>query len=144
MDFNKNLSFLTNYLILIFRVCLFTKFYPLTLSIKSIQIGMKIRPTLFLLSLLLGGWFSASIQFDSENANQIEEQKKLNHVVLCWLKEPGDRENIEKIIAMTQSFQEIPEVLDAQAGRGVLSDRRIVDDSFDVGILIQVQDEAAL
>ena len=105
---------------------------------------MKIQTTLFLLSLLLGGCFSASIQFDSGNANQIEEQKKLNHVVLCWLKEPGDRENIEKIIAMTQSFQEIPEVLDAQAGRVVLSDRRIVDDSFDVGILIQVQDKAAL
>ena len=45
---------------------------------------------------------------------------------------------------MTQSFQSIPGVLDAQAGRVVLSDRKIVDDSFDVGILIQVQDEAAL
>ena len=105
---------------------------------------MKIQTTLFLLSLLLAGCFSASIQFDSENANQIENQKKLNHVVLCWLKEPGDRENIKKIITMTQSFQSIPGVLDAQAGRVVLSDRKIVDDSFDVGILIQVQDEAAL
>ena len=45
---------------------------------------------------------------------------------------------------MTQSFQSIPGVLDAQVGRVVLSDRKIVDDSFDVGILIQVQDEAAL
>tara|TARA_B100001093_G_C26710674_1_gene963277 strand:+ start:440 stop:850 length:411 start_codon:yes stop_codon:yes gene_type:complete len=105
---------------------------------------MKIQTTLFLLSLLLAGCFSASIQFDSENTNQIENQKKLNHVVLCWLKEPGVRENIQKIIAMTQSFQSIPGVLDAQAGRVVLSDRKIVDDSFDVGILIQVQDEAAL
>tara|TARA_B100001057_G_scaffold441917_1_gene476893 strand:+ start:140 stop:550 length:411 start_codon:yes stop_codon:yes gene_type:complete len=105
---------------------------------------MKIQTTLFLLSLLLGGCFSASFQFDSQNTNQIEGQKKLNHVVLCWLKEPGDRENIEKIIAMTQSFQSIPGVLDSQAGRVVLSDRKIVDDSFDVGILIQVQDEAAL
>ena len=105
---------------------------------------MRIQTTLFLLSVLLSGCFSASIQFDSENANQIENQKKLNHVVLCWLKEPGDRENIKKIIAMTQSFQSIPGVLDAQAGRVVLSDRKIVNDSFDVGILIQVQDEAAL
>lgn len=105
---------------------------------------MRIQATLFLLSVLLSGCFSASIQFDSENANQIENQKKLNHVVLCWLKEPGDRENIKKIITMTQSFQSIPGVLDAQAGKVVLSDRKIVDDSFDVGILIQVQDEAAL
>ena len=66
---------------------------------------MKIQKTLFLLSLLSVGCFSASIQFDSENANQIENQKKLNHAVLCWLKEPGNKENIEKIISMTQSFQ---------------------------------------
>ena len=105
---------------------------------------MKIQKTLFLLSLLFVGCFSASIQFDSENANQIENQKKLHHVVLCWLKEPGHKENIEKIITMTQSFQSIPVVLDAQAGRVVMSDRRIVDDSFDVGILIQVQNEEAL
>tara|TARA_A100001388_G_C28409554_1_gene329876 strand:- start:43 stop:453 length:411 start_codon:yes stop_codon:yes gene_type:complete len=105
---------------------------------------MKIQKTLFLLSLLFVGCFSASIQFDSENANQIENQKKLNHVVLCWLKEPRNKENIEKIITMTQSFQSIPGVLDAQAGRVVMSDRRIVEDSFDVGILIQIQNEEAL
>ena len=100
--------------------------------------------SLFLLPFLLCGCFSASFHFDSENANQIEDEKKLNHIVLCWLKKPGDRENIEKIIAMTKSFQSIPGVLDAQAGSVVLSDRKIVDDSFDLGILIQVQDEAAL
>ena len=81
---------------------------------------------------------------DSDNSNQIENQKKLNHVVLCWLKEPGDREDMEMIIAMTKSFQEIPGVLDTQAGKVISSDRKIVDDSFDVGILIQVQDENAL
>ena len=64
--------------------------------------------------------------------------------MLCWLKKSGDRENIEKIIAMTKSFQSIPGVLDAQAGRVVLSDRKIVDDSFDLGILVQVQDETSL
>ncbi|HCY58587.1 MAG TPA: stress protein [Opitutae bacterium] len=105
---------------------------------------MKIQISLFLLPLFLCGCFSASFQFDSENANQIEDEKKLNHIVLCWLKKSGDRENIEKIIAMTKSFQSIPGVLDAQAGRVVLSDRKIVDDSFDLGILVQVQDETAL
>ncbi|MEC8355397.1 MAG: Dabb family protein [Verrucomicrobiota bacterium] len=74
----------------------------------------------------------------------MKTRKKLNYVVLCWLMEPGDRENIEKIITMTQSFQSNPGVLEAQAGKVVMSDRRIVDDSFDVGILIQVQDEDAL
>ena len=105
---------------------------------------MKIHISLFFLPFFLCGCFSASFHFDSENAAQIDDEKKLNHIVLCWLKKPGDRENIEKIIAMTKSFQSIPGVLDAQAGRVVLSDRKIVDDSFDVGILIQVQDEAAL
>ena len=44
---------------------------------------------------------------------------------------------------MTQSFQPIAGVLDARAGRVVLSDRRIVDDSFDVSILIQLENETA-
>ena len=105
---------------------------------------MKVWPILFFLSLFLSGCFSASFQFDCDNSNQIENQKKLNHVVLCWLKEPGDREDMEMIIAMTKSFQEIPGVLDTQAGKVISSDRKIVDDSFDVGILIQVQDENAL
>ena len=39
---------------------------------------------------------------------------------------------------------DIPEVIHAEAGQVVRSDREIVDDSFDVGILIVTKDQADL
>jgi len=72
------------------------------------------------------------------------EVPPLHHVVLCWLKEPGNVEHQDKIIEVTKTFMEIPGVLDAQAGKAVASDRSIVDDSFDVGILVVVENKEAL
>ena len=72
------------------------------------------------------------------------EQKVVHHVVLCWLKEPGNAEHRQQIVEATESFREIPGVLAARAGQVMLSDRAIVDDSFDVGILVLVPDEKRL
>ena len=65
----------------------------------------------------------------------------MTHVVLCWLKEPGNNSQQQEIIEMTESFREIPSVLDARAGQAIKSDRAIVDDSFDVGIVVEVRNE---
>jgi hypothetical protein len=70
-----------------------------------------------------------------------EDSKTLTHVVLCWLKEPGNSEQRKQIIEMTESFRDIPSVLDARAGLAIKSDRAIVDDSFDVGIVVEVRNE---
>ena len=72
------------------------------------------------------------------------EQKVIHHVVLCWLKEPGNAEHRQQIVEATESFREIPGVLAARAGQVIPSDRSIVDDSFDVGILILVPDDKRL
>jgi len=53
----------------------------------------------------------------SENTNQIEDEKKLNHVVLYWLKKPGDRENIEKIIAMAKKLSINPLSFECSGGK---------------------------
>ena len=68
------------------------------------------------------------------------EQKVIHHFVLCWLKEPGNAEHRQQIVEATESFREIPGVLAARAGQVIPNDRSIVDDSFDVGILILVPD----
>lgn len=70
--------------------------------------------------------------------------RPIRHVVLCWLKEPGNVEHQEKIIEVTKAFRGIPGVVDAQAGKSVSSERSIVDDSFDVGILVVVESKNAL
>jgi len=95
------------------------------------------------LPLFLGtGCFTSKngLSFGSE----VSELSPLRHIVLCWLKEPGNVEHQEKIIEVTKLFREIPGVLDAQAGKAVASERSIVDDSFDVGILVVVKDKNAL
>ena len=68
----------------------------------------------------------------------------LQHVVLVWLKDAGNAEQRAKIIEISKSFRDIPGVLDVQAGKAVASERDIVDDSFDVGILVVVPDERRL
>lgn len=94
-------------------------------------------------SILLFGACFSSPQHIHLGSREFESPP-LRHLVLCWLKEPGNVEHQEKIIEVTRSFREIPGVLDAQAGKSVPSDRSIVDDSFDVGILVVVESKVAL
>ena len=61
---------------------------------------------------------------------------RVNHIVLCWLKEPGNIAHREKIIEVSKSFRTIPRVLQVRVGQVIPSDRKIVDDSFDVGVCI--------
>ena len=80
-----------------------------------------------------------SIEIDSSR-----KDKALHHVVLCWLKDPGNMENRERIVNATKSFREIPGVMEVRAGQVILSDRAIVDDSYDIGILVVVADAKSL
>ena len=68
----------------------------------------------------------------------------LHHVVLCWLKEPGNARPRHQIIEVSKSFRKIPGVLEVRVGQVVPSDREIVDDSFDVAILVIVPDRKRL
>ena len=90
---------------------------------------------LFLLTFLaFGGCASLGSRHDGA----------LHHVVLIWLKDAGNAQQQAKIIEVSKSFRDIPGVLDVQAGKAVASERDIVDDSFDVGILVVVPDERRL
>src|SRR5436309_2005981 len=69
---------------------------------------------------------------------------QVTHVVICWLKSPGDETGRQKIIDETEKLAKIPGVMSISAGRAVPSTRPVVDSSFDVGIVITFKDEAAL
>ena len=60
----------------------------------------------------------------------------VKHVVFLWLKEPGNMEQRQQIIAQTQTFRDIPGVMRVSAGEVIASEREIVDDSFDVGLTL--------
>ena len=59
---------------------------------------------------------------------------RVNHIVLCWLKEPGNETHRREIVERSKSFREMPGVLEVRVGSVVPSERPIVDDSFDVAI----------
>lgn len=58
----------------------------------------------------------------------------IHHIVLVWLKLSGSPTYRKQIIAETQKLEKIPGVISVNAGRSLVSNRAIVDHSFDVGI----------
>ena len=75
---------------------------------------------------------------------QTEREQAIQHVVLCWLKEPGNARHRAQIMEVSKTFRHIPGVLEVRVGEVIASDRAIVDDSFDVGILVVVSDAQSL
>ena len=73
-----------------------------------------------------------------------DREKAIQHVVLCWLKEPENQLHRNQIIEVSKTFRNIPSVLEVRVGEVIESDRAIVDDSFDVAILVVVPDGKCL
>lgn len=73
-----------------------------------------------------------------------DASQPLEHVVIVWLKESGNRTAQNRIIAESQVLKEIPGVLSLRAGTVIASERPIVDSSFDVALVISLTDRAAL
>lgn len=70
---------------------------------------------------------------------------QVNHLVICWLKQPGDEKSRQELIDASKSFEKtIPGVVRVTAGYPLPSTRPVVDSSYDVGIVMIFRDEAAL
>lgn len=68
----------------------------------------------------------------------------VHHLVICWLKEPGNAERRQQLIDASNTFRAIPGVLRVSAGRVLPSERPVVDSSYDVAVEIVLKDAAAL
>lgn len=68
----------------------------------------------------------------------------INHVVLVWLKEPGHAAHRQRIIEGSRRLRDIPGVMEVTVGAVVPSDRAIVDDSFDVGLVMTFASREAM
>ena len=70
---------------------------------------------------------------------------KVEHVVLIWLKNPGDVKDRAAVIAAGKKFaKEIPQVQHLSVGTPLASERPAVDDSFDVGLVMRFANAADL
>lgn len=69
---------------------------------------------------------------------------EVEHVVLVWLKEPGNAAQRASLVEATRSFTQIPGIRSISVGEPLPSDRPVVDDSFDLGLVIRFESKAAL
>jgi hypothetical protein len=68
----------------------------------------------------------------------------ITHVVVCWLNNPKDDGAKEELVEASQSFRQIPGVLDVRVGKMIPSKRPQVDSTFDLAVVITFVDIAAM
>jgi len=68
----------------------------------------------------------------------------VQHVVLCWLREPRNAADREALIDASQALTDIPGLLSLRTGTALPSERPIVDSSFDLALIMTFTDEAAM
>lgn len=70
---------------------------------------------------------------------------RVDHIVLVWLKRPGNAADRAALLACAQTFRaEIKQIKRLEVGTAVPSDRPVVDDSFDVGFVLRFANKAAM
>lgn len=68
----------------------------------------------------------------------------VSHVVIVWLKRPGNAQDQQQLIRASESFRKIRGVIRVEAGVGMPVTRPGVEQEFDVGVAIVFRDRAAL
>ena len=71
-------------------------------------------------------------------------QGSVDHVVMFWQKNPGNLEDRAKITDAMDRLRVIEGITALDYGTAVPSDRPVVDDSFDVALLVRFKDAKAL
>ena len=68
----------------------------------------------------------------------------VDHVVLVWLKRPGNAQDKQALTDLGRQLRAIPGIRLLDSGTALPSDRPIVDDSFDIGYVMRFDSPAAL
>lgn len=68
----------------------------------------------------------------------------VDHVVLVWLKRPGNEQDRQTLLATGRELRAIPGIRFLDAGTALPSERPTVDDSFDIGYVMRFDSPAAL
>jgi hypothetical protein len=78
------------------------------------------------------------------NTAYAESDKKISHVVMVWLNEPGNAEMRQKFIKASNQLNDLPGIVNRHVGVVVSSDRSIVNDTFDVAVTVTLENKKAL
>jgi len=97
------------------------------------------RNTLLFLQIALLGFLSLTVTSVSA-----KENKKITHVVMVWLKEPGNEKQRAAFVKASEELNDLPGIVSRHVGVVQASDRAIVDDTFDVAVTVTMKSKAAL
>ena len=97
----------------------------------------KVRPGLCLLTALL---LAGCAQFHRSSS-----PAGIDHVVFVWLKNPGSAKDRRALVDTSRELAAtIPQIRSFRWGTAVPSERPIVDDTFDLALVMNFADRAAL
>lgn len=85
-----------------------------------------------------------SCQNAARPSKQLSSAGPVHHVIVCWLKKPGNAEARERIIRASKELGQVPGVVSVRAGSVLPDARPNVDSSFDVAVVMTFESEAAL
>jgi hypothetical protein len=74
----------------------------------------------------------------------VQASQPVSHVVVLWFKQGTSSEDIAAAGQQAEVLKQIDGVLGVRQGPAMASDRSHVDDSFDLGLLISFESEAAM
>ncbi len=72
------------------------------------------------------------------------EKNTITHVVIVWLKQPGNEQVKQQFLKESRKLNDLPGVIYRHSGQVVASERGIVDDTFDVAVTVTLKDKQAL
>jgi len=116
------------------------KNYSLGHSGMRVSENISTRPVFIAIALAIAVFLSGCA-----TAPKPAKAGKLYHVGLVWLKEPGNAEHRQKIIAAAHSFaRDIPEVQFLSVGQTLPKTSSWTDASFDICFVMRLEDKAAV
>jgi hypothetical protein len=91
-----------------------------------------------LLALLFAGCKSQGLPVTDKPEGRIQ------HIVVVWLREPGNQAHRERLLETSQQLTQIPGVISVVGGTVVPGDREVIDSSFDVALIFTLKDQQTL
>jgi hypothetical protein len=79
-----------------------------------------------------------------DRGNPAGKEGAVHHVVVCWLKRPGNAEDRQRLMAAAEGFRGLPGLQSLTGGAVLPSARPLVESGYDVLLIMTFKNEEAL
>jgi heme-degrading monooxygenase HmoA len=97
------------------------------------------RNTLLLLQIALLSFLSMAT-----GSVVAKESKTVSHVVIVWLKDPGNEKQRLAFVKASEQLNDLPGIINRHVGVVHASERAIIDDTFDVAVTTTFESKEAM